>query len=226
MLNGIVDIVERSDLASRTLFLSLEPIPDEERRTEEELDAEFSEAWPRILGALLDAVATGLRLFPHTVLTELPRMADFAQWVTACETALWPAGTFLAAYKQNRKIGIAQLLDTDLVADAVRDLMRRVREWRGTASELLEVLTDIVGERAASSRAWPRAPQELSKRLMRASTFIRSTGIGVSQDRVGKDRTRIIRILVLTEEPSRPAADVLPPDVAGPPARALRNQSN
>jgi hypothetical protein len=148
--------------------------------------------------------------------------------VTACETALWPAGTFLAAYKQNRKIGVEQVLDTDLVADAVRDLLRRVREWRGTASELLEALTDVVGERAASSRAWPRAPQELSKRLMRSSTFLRSTGIGVSQDRVGKDRTRIIRILVLVEEPTRPAAndDVLPPDVAGPPARALRNQSN
>jgi hypothetical protein len=25
-------------------------------------------------------------------------MADFALWATACETALWPAGTFTGAY--------------------------------------------------------------------------------------------------------------------------------
>jgi hypothetical protein len=25
-------------------------------------------------------------------------MADFALWATACETALWPAGTFTCAY--------------------------------------------------------------------------------------------------------------------------------
>src|SRR5262249_1956781 len=61
LLNGIVEIVERPDLASRSLFLSLPPISDHERRTEAELEAAFSEAWPKILGALLDGVATGLR---------------------------------------------------------------------------------------------------------------------------------------------------------------------
>ncbi len=32
-----------------------------------------------------------------------PRMADFALWATACETALWPAGTFTEACESNRK---------------------------------------------------------------------------------------------------------------------------
>ena len=35
-------------------------------------------------------------------LDSLPRMADFALWATACETALWTSGTFGAAYAGNR----------------------------------------------------------------------------------------------------------------------------
>jgi hypothetical protein len=39
----------------------------------------------------------------------LPRMADFALWATACETALWPAGTFMRAYEENRRAAIEAL---------------------------------------------------------------------------------------------------------------------
>jgi hypothetical protein len=41
----------------------------------------------------------GLRELPHVRLVRLPRVADFALWATACETALWPAGTFACAYE-------------------------------------------------------------------------------------------------------------------------------
>jgi hypothetical protein len=58
---------------------------------------EFEPARPRILGALLDALAEGLRELPRVRLVRLPRMADFALWATACETALWPAGSFARA---------------------------------------------------------------------------------------------------------------------------------
>ena len=92
-LNGIEDIVERPDLADRAVFLTLEPIPEERRRPEAEIRAAFEAERPRILGALLDAVVEGLKNLPETRLPKLPRMADFALWATACETAIWPAGT-------------------------------------------------------------------------------------------------------------------------------------
>src|SRR5215475_4695780 len=55
ILNGIEDVVCRSDLADRALFLALEPIADERRRTESQLWREFELVRPQILGALLDA---------------------------------------------------------------------------------------------------------------------------------------------------------------------------
>src|SRR5260221_13177262 len=59
ILNGIEDVVDRPDLADRTVFLTLEPIPEERRRPEAELWAPFETVRPRILGALLDTVVEG-----------------------------------------------------------------------------------------------------------------------------------------------------------------------
>jgi hypothetical protein len=111
ILNGIEDIVTRPDLADRAVFLTLEPIPEERRRPEAELWAAFEAERPRILGVLLDALVEGLKRLPETRLEKLPRMADFALWATACETALWPAGTFWLAYCGNRDEAVEGVID-------------------------------------------------------------------------------------------------------------------
>jgi hypothetical protein len=123
ILNGIEDIVARPDLADRAIFLTLEPISEEQRRPEQELLAEFESKRALILGALLDAVARGLRQLPHVRLDRLPRMADFARWSTACETAIWPAGTFWTAYSSNRDEAVTDVIEADPVANTVRTLM-------------------------------------------------------------------------------------------------------
>ncbi len=158
ILNGIEDIVTRPDLADRAVFLTLEPIPEERRRPEQELWAAFEAERPRILGVLLDTVAKGLAELPRTKLDKLPRMADFALWATACETALWPSGTFWSSYCGNRDEAVEGVIDADLIAAAVRDLMQARTEWTGTALELLGALAEMAGERIAKSKAWPDSP--------------------------------------------------------------------
>jgi len=96
-------------LADRTIFLTLTPIGEEQRRSEAELWREFELARPTILGALLDAAAHGLRTVSTLELRRLPRMADFAVWATACETAMWPTGTFTRAYAANREAAIESI---------------------------------------------------------------------------------------------------------------------
>ena len=97
LLNGIEDVIGRPDLGDRAIFLTLAPIPEVNRRPEAELWQEFESARPSILGALLNAMVHGLRKMEDVQLGATPRMADFALWAAACETALWPAGTFAAA---------------------------------------------------------------------------------------------------------------------------------
>jgi hypothetical protein len=216
ILNGIEDIVTRPDLADRALFLTLEPIPEERRRPEQDLWAAFEAERPRILGALLDAVAKGLAMLPQTRLDKLPRMADFALWVTACEMALWPAGTFWSAYCGNRDEAVEGVIDADPIAAEVRALMAARTEWTGTASELLGALAEMAGERLAKSKTWPDSPRALAGRLRRAATFLRKVGIEIGFQREGRARTRIIRIT--TGPSSAPETGGARPSVSSAPS--------
>jgi hypothetical protein len=202
ILNGIEDIVTRPDLADRALFLTLEPIPEERRRPERELRAAIEAERPRILGALLDAVAKGIFMLPQTRLEKPPRMADFAMWATACESALWPPGTFGAAYRGNRDEAVVGVIEADPIASAVRALMAAQAQWTGTASELLSALTDQTQARVALGKDWPDTPKKLGDRLRRAATFLRKIGIEIGFSREGHRRTRIIRITVAPADPA------------------------
>ena len=194
ILNGIEDIVTRPDLADRAVFLTLEAIPEERRRPEAELWATFDAERPRILGALLDAAVQGLKMLPDTTLERLPRMADFALWASACETAIWPAGTFWSAYCANRDEVVDNVIEADPVAAAVRAVMEARTGWTGTATDLLGALAESAGERVAKSKTWPASPRALSGRLRQAATFLRKIGIEIDHVKEGRVRTRIIHI--------------------------------
>ena len=236
ILNGIEDIVTRPDLADRAVFLTLEPIPEERRRPEAELWAAFEAERPRILGTLLDAVVHGLKWLPETRLEKLPRMADFALWATACETALWPAGTFWSAHCGNREEAVEGVIDADPIAAAVRGIMATRTEWTGTASDLLGALAKVAGERVAKSKTWPDSPRALAGRLRRAAPFLRKIGIEISFGREGRARTRTIHIATIpapenTEaRPSAPSASAPKSNPANgflvPPLRTVANDAD
>jgi hypothetical protein len=195
LINGIEEVISRPDLGDRAIFLTLRPIADRDRRPERPFWQDFETARPRILGSLLDAVCLGLRNLPDTRLRELPRMADFALWATACETAFWPAGTFARAYRENRRAAVEDLIDADPIAARVRALMANRRMWTGSASDLLRVSVNSPPE-GLSSRAtdWPKNPRALAGRLRRSQTFLRTLGIEMTFAREGRTGTRIIRI--------------------------------
>jgi hypothetical protein len=219
ILNGIEEVITRPDLADRALILTLEPIPEERRLPAQELWDTFEVARPLILGALLDAVALGLAMLPRTRLEKLPRMADFAVWVTACETVLWPAGTFLAAYCSNRDNAIEDVLESDLVAVALRAFVAKRQDWVGTATELLGTLGSDVGEPQKKSKEWPTSARALSGRLRRAATILRKVGVEIDFKRQGRGRARAIHISLAPENggtqpsaPSVPSANAVKPN--------------
>jgi hypothetical protein len=220
ILNGIEEIVTRPDLADRAVFLTLQPIPEEHRRPEQELWAAFDAERPRVLGVLLDAVVEGLKRLPETRLEKLPRMADFALWATACETALWPAGTFWSAYCGNRDEAVEGVIDADPIAAAVRAIMATRTVWTGTASDLLDALAEVVGERVAKSKSWPDGPRALAGRLRRAATFLRKIGIDIAFQKE-KSRARTRTIIITTIQPSaapeKPGAEPSAPSASSAP---------
>lgn len=210
ILNGIEDVISRQDLLDRAILFNLPPIPEDRRRPEETFWREFEEARPRILGGLLDAVAEGLRNIESVKLDKLPRMADFARWVVACEPALpWKPGAFMEAYAGNRAEAVDLALESDLVASAIRELLTERDEWSGTATELLENLGEYTTEQQRKSRAWPKTARGLAGRVRRAATFLRTVGIDV-QSTPTRARQRIIT-LRWSMQATSPASPTSPP---------------
>ena len=197
LINGIEDVIIRPDLADRAVFVSLPPIREEQRRPEAVLWREFERKGPLILGALLDVTVGGLKMRPRTRRDGLPRLADFALWAAACETALWPAGTVGRAYAANRRAAIDGVIEADPVAVCVRDMMARRRQWTGTASDFLRA-ADILQREEVSIRRpdWPRTPRALAGRLRRAQTSLRAIGIHIDFRREGRAGNRMIDMSV------------------------------
>jgi hypothetical protein len=146
------------------------------------------------LGSLLDGVALGLRKLPGIHLGQFPRMADFALWATACETAFWPAGTFARAYQANRRAAVEDLIEADPVAARVREIMASRTTWSGSASDLLRAAAQTSDAMSGPSTGWPKNPRALAGRLRRAQTFLRTLGIEMSFGREGRTGTRTIRM--------------------------------
>jgi hypothetical protein len=107
-------------------------------------------------------------------------MADFAIWATACEGALWPAGSFERAYAANRADANETVIEADSVALAVRSLITRRASWIGTATALLAALTaETAVEAAVRTKTWPATARALSGRLRRAAPNLRRVGISI-----------------------------------------------
>jgi phage/plasmid primase-like uncharacterized protein len=195
IINGVENFITKHDLADRTILLELPFIPADERQREREFKDKFEARRPRILGALLDVVAHGLRAFPEVPEEDWPRMADFAHWITACESALWEPGTFRKAYDTNRKKATQSAIDDDLVATALRGFINEDEsEWTGTTAELLNALTERIGEKQAKEKDWPQTPRALTGRLEKARGGLRLVGITIEQaGRTNKGRVLKIK---------------------------------
>ena len=143
-------------------------------------------------------------MLPHVRLKRLPRMADFAFWATACETAFRPAGTLESAYSNNRRNAIENFIDADPVAVRVREIMADRTQWTGTASELLQAGINVADNPMVWNRSgWPKDPRALAGRLRRSQTFLRTLGIEIVFGREGRLGTRTIRITAIGENRSR-----------------------
>jgi hypothetical protein len=197
ILNGIEDFVRKSDLMDRTVAVHLPTITPKCRRAEDEFWSAFEAKHPLILGAVLDAVAGGMRELPSVKLSRLPRMADFAKWGEAVGRGLgWAPGTFGATYEDNRMAATEVSLEGSIVARMVLELAYDRVEWEGTPTELFELMTDGVGRGVARSSAWPKSTRMFMNEVRRLAPQLRMLGVFVVSSRTRERR----RVQVTREE--------------------------
>jgi hypothetical protein len=216
ILNGLLNAIDRSDLADRAVVVQMSPISQDKRFSEAEIWKKFEAQRSQIFGALLDCVANGLRKLPGVQLQRLPRMADFALWSVATEA--FADGAFLQAFESAAEEAVEAVAEVDPVVVAVTAFMIEPREddrWTGTAAKLLQELSGREIGEAASSRwkTWPAEPSSFSRRLRKASAVLRKLGVGVEVGRASnRSRTREITLTKIEAQncpkrPDRPGPD-------------------
>jgi len=198
ILNGISQVAVRGDLLDRMITLRLAPIPENRRREEARVLAEFERKRPKLLGALLTAVSAALAKLPRLKRVEnLPRMADFAIWVIACERELGFAdGEFLAAYRANRTDASATTLEFSAIIHLTD---AKGGAWQGSVKDLLTALNAKADDAEKRDPEWPKNPRALRSALNRIDVNLDTAGYHVAwlkQD----SRTRR-RIVHLTKKP-------------------------
>lgn len=205
ILTSIDDLMSRGDLLERSLLIQLPMISEEARLTEAELEERLERGRGRILGALLTTLSQTLKQLSAVQVERLPRMADFARFAIAAETALGlDSGTFLRVYASNRQEANETALEADIVAIALLRLMEARSTWRGTASELLTELAQYVDEPSRKSRLWPRTPTALGKAFKRLEPGLRGKGIHITRSRGGSRRSlQIDKVALATSQPSQ-----------------------
>ena len=194
VFNAIPDLgAARPDFLDRAVIVEFLDLKPERRRDEAQFWREFEQARPRILGALLDVVVAGLGNLPGVTLDQLPRMADFAIWVSACESALGlETGEALEAYRANCTEARNLALEASPVYEPLREVARA--GFSGTSSELLFLLSKLASDSTRRSQRWPKAPNALSNALRRMAGSLRSNGIEIYFNRTDHQGRRIISV--------------------------------
>ncbi|MDZ7883606.1 MAG: hypothetical protein U5N53_12125 [Mycobacterium sp.] len=193
-LNGIDVGAIRPDLAERMAPVGLDRLDGTNRRDESQLEQEWAEALPGIVGALLDLAAAVHARLPTTVVDNPPRMADFAKVMTAVDAELGTDG--MGRYRQ-RGLELTEdaLSDDPLIAQ----LRNKAEGFVGSSSGLLQFLTAYGMPHA---RGWPTKPRQVTSTLHRHAPGLRAMGWTVENDG-GQNKDKTLRWTLLP-----PAAEV------------------
>lgn len=176
-LNGITQLVQRPDLLDRSLLIQHARIETTDRKTEREILSRFEHEKPYLLGAIFDALAETLSIYPTVSLSELPRMADFALYGCAISEALGHTQKdFLDAYYANIKKQHSEAVSGSTLAQAVLQLMADKEIYEGTVADTFKLLSDTARVHV-KDRTFPKAPNKIRKYLSNIRTNLLEYGI-------------------------------------------------
>ncbi|GAA4668559.1 hypothetical protein [Gordonia humi] len=177
IINGIDLGALRGDLGERLALVDLPRIPKNKRRNEKELNLAWSDARPRIHGALLDLAARVHQTLPTIDLDEAPRMADFARVLAAVDQVLCTEG--LTRYSDRAE----RIAEDSLSAD---DFIGRIRSshYEADGRTSAEVLADIRGTFGDEKppRDWPKNSRAVTTLLRRHAPALRAIGWIIDDD--------------------------------------------
>lgn len=189
ILNGIDLGAVRDDLADRLVTVDLHRIDETQRQRDADLNKRWDEAAPKILGGLLNLTVQVLAKLPDVHLERSPRMADFARVLATVDQVMGTNG-------MQRFRDLAGELATDAVTSdpVLTALAATVKApWRGASADLLDALTESLGDSRAP-KGWPSGARALTSLLKRRAPSLRRLGWTVDQTDERGERGQVWKI--------------------------------
>jgi hypothetical protein len=195
ILNGITQITDQPDLIDRSIFINTPVIEANSRKPEKELLNSSNSLNPMILGELCNALSASLRNKKKEY-ARLPRMADFAKFVSGAEEELgWKKDSFVDAMNANRMEALEEMNEYDSLLSLIQELGRKNKNlafiFNGTAEQLFERLIEMIPGKLQKS-AFPGSPAALSKKLNGLKPVLREMGIVIKNNKSNGKRIKRI----------------------------------
>jgi len=204
ILNGIGTLVKRDDLLDRSVIIGIEK--PQRPVAETGLMKEWQQLLPGVLGALFDAVSTGIRNLPSISEEQPFRMADFVRWGKAMALGLgYSAEEFETAYRRSIASKWTESIEMNPFSTAIIDLVNRNGgNWEGTAAELSRALAADIRQMGRDMNLFSLDPRWISEELTRIKPTLEHSGILYTRSSYrkegGKIQRKIIKLSVKTKE--------------------------
>ena len=195
ILNGITQITDQPDLIDRSIFINTPVIEANSRKPEKELLNSLKSLKPMILGKIYCALSASLRN-KNKKYGPLPRMADFAKFVSGAEEELgWEKDSFVDAMNANRMEALEEMNEYDSLLSLIQELGRKNKNlafiFNGTAEQLFEKLIEMIPGKLQKS-AFPGSPAALAKKLNGLKPVLREMGIVIKNNKSNGKRIKRI----------------------------------
>jgi hypothetical protein len=230
-INGINIAATKPDLLERALILHLKRISKDKRRPIVQIRKQFEIIKPQLLGFIFDVISKVLNRL-DIPLTDLPRMADWAQLGEVISRCLgYPDGAFLKAYQNNLAKQNQHALDATQVAQAIIRLMQKrtsegsglspnlegISFFNGSMTKLRKELNQIAENdldiNIKDKIRWPQSSQGLGNELNEAKTNLLEVAIMIERPENKSNHSKDVILIkqdVSTGEPGNSTLEGFP----------------
>jgi len=185
VINGIEQLIRRSDLMDRTILINLEDIKSEDRKSSLKLWEEFNRQKPFFMGYIFSTLSKALKIYP-TVKIEVPRLASFGEWGYAIAEAMKQGlgNVFLEKFAKNKKEQTEELVQNSTLLTTILQLLEKGQSVEGNTKQVFEQLYEEAGKPIKDS-SFPYSFKRLIPMLKRDKATLLAKGIAWVEHGVG-----------------------------------------
>lgn len=190
VLNGIGIAPNESDLAERSLFLSLKKLRSSELKSQTQIEKSFALDKPYILHEIFNTLSKAMKVYPGLKPKNPPRMIDAYTTMLAIALALDITEADFARMIAENTAAMDKARAVDPLIEAVSEAMERCgkRKIEGTSTDVFNLVKHSFSGKPS---LLPSTAATFGRRLSQLEAPLKAAGFRILLDDTGADQNRI-----------------------------------